>query len=40
MTFVTPKAAAKPELLFNKMAFALLNKRSFLTVAVGATKYV
>ncbi len=39
MTLVTPKDAAKPELLFNRLALGLRNKMSSLAATLGVTKF-
>ncbi len=39
MNLVTPKAAAKPKLLFDKLALGLKNKMPSLAATLGATKF-
>jgi hypothetical protein len=40
MNLVTPKAAAKGKLSFNKPEAGVLNKCSFLAPALGVTKFI
>ncbi len=40
VNLVTPEAAAKHELLFNKDRLSFLNKSSTLAAALGVTKFV
>jgi hypothetical protein len=39
MTLVTPKNAAKPEFLFNRLALGLRNKMPSIAAALGAAKF-
>ncbi len=40
MNLITPAAAAKNELLFNKPESSSLNKNSYLAPALGVTKFI